>query len=465
MKKQTRAEKLANPNYVPLWKNMAWQTRGVSIGCVVVIVTTYLSIYCTNVLGLSPILVGSLLMASKIFDSFSDLAAGYIVDNTHTRFGKGRTYEPCIIGAWICTYALFCTPEKWGTTGKAVWIFIMYTLVFSVFQTMLSASETPYYIRAFRTPQAIAKVAATGGIVLSLGCMVVSMTFPIFVSQIGNTSSEWGRLVGMYAIPLALLGILRFIFVKEQMPEKAENGQEGEPVKEEKVRLKDILVMLRKNQYVWLLAVVAMVPQLIQGMAVGPYYFASVVGDMSMYSVIQMCSIVMLLFMFVFPTLMKKHSVMALTRYASFVAVVGYLLMFFAQKNIAFLVVGTILSGIATLPMSYMRPPVIMQISDYNATKGLPKMEASISAVVNFCVKIGGAIGSFLMGFLLQAGGYVGTAEVQSDSAIMMIRLSFGVIPAVIMALPIICSLLFRPLDRMNLGTGISKPAESSNAE
>lgn len=447
---RTKAEKLADPNYVPLWKNMAWQTRGISIGCVVVIVTSYLSLYCTNVLGLSPILVGSLLMASKIFDSFTDLMGGYIVDNTNTRFGKGRTYEFGIIGAWICTYALFCTPEKWGTTGKAIWIFIMYTMVFSVFQTLLAASETPYYIGAFHTPQAIAKVASTGGIVLSLGCMVVSMTFPIFVSRIGNDASAWRKLVGMYALPLALLGILRFVFVKETIPESKEGADSTKTSGEEKVSLKDIILMLRSNKFVWLLAIAAMVPQLIQGMAVGPYYFKSVVGDMSLFSIIQMCSMVMLLFMLFFPTLMKKHSVMSLNMIASVLAILGYLLLFFANKNVALLVIGTIISGIATLPTSYMRPPVIMQISKYNTMRGLPKMEASISAVINFLVKVGGALGSFLMGFLLQIGGYVGTADVQAKSAVMMIRIAFGVIPAIFMALPIICCILFKPLDKLS---------------
>ena len=448
---RTKAEKLADPSYVPFWKNMAWQTRGISIGCVVVIVTSYLSFYCTNVLGMTPMLVGSLLMFSKIFDSFTDLVAGYIVDNTNTRFGKGRTYEFSIIGAWICTYALFSTPESWGPTGKAIWVFLLYTMVFSVFQTLLAAAETPYYIRAFHTPQAIAKVAATGGIVLSLGCMVVSMTFPMFVAQIGTSAPGWRKLVAMYAFPLALLGILRFFFVKETpFPGQDETASQKENV--EKVRFKDIMVMLKSNKYVWLLAFAVMIPQLIQGMAVGTYYFGSVVGDMSKYGLIQMCSIVMLLFMFFFPTLMKKHSVMSLTMYVSVIAIFGYVLLFFAYKNIILLIIGTIISALATLPGSYMRPPIIMQISEYNVTKSLPKMEASISAVCNFFVKIGGAMGSFLMGLLLQAGGYVGTAVEQTDKAIMSIRYAYSFIPAALMIIPIICCILFRPLDRMKLG-------------
>ena len=77
-------------------------------------------------------------------------------------------------------------------------------------------------------------------------------------------------------------------------------------------------------------------------------------------------------------------------------------------------------------------------------------MEASISAVINFLVKVGGALGSFLMGFLLQIGGYVGTADVQAKSAVMMIRIAFGVIPAIFMALPIICCILFKPLDKLS---------------
>lgn len=152
--KMTREQKKADPNRVPVWKLFAWQTSPISAGAVAIIMG-YLMMYCTDVLGMSAALVGSLLMASKIFDGVTDLVAGWLVENTHSRLGKGRPYGLCLIGVWVCTYALFAVPERWSMTGKAVWLFIMYTLIYSVFQTLLNASETPYVIRVFGTAEAM----------------------------------------------------------------------------------------------------------------------------------------------------------------------------------------------------------------------------------------------------------------------------------------------------------------------
>lgn len=111
MKKQETAKKM------PKGKMVAWATRPISLGAITIIIG-FFSLYCTNTLGLSPALVGSLLMASKIFDGITDLIAGWIVDNTNTRWGKGRPYELCIIGAWICMWALFTVPENGGSSDS-----------------------------------------------------------------------------------------------------------------------------------------------------------------------------------------------------------------------------------------------------------------------------------------------------------------------------------------------------------
>lgn len=78
--------------------------------------------YCTNSLGLSPGIVGTLLLVSKLFDGFTDLIAGLIIDKTKTKYGKARPYELCILGVWICTVLLFSTPN-FGRAGKIIWVF------------------------------------------------------------------------------------------------------------------------------------------------------------------------------------------------------------------------------------------------------------------------------------------------------------------------------------------------------
>ena len=434
--------KAANPDHVPFGKLLAWQMRPISLGAVTII-TMYLSLYCTDTLGMPAALVGTLLMASKIFDGVTDIFAGWLIDNTKTKWGKARPYELSIIGVWICMYALFATSDTWSMTAKSVWIFIMYTLVFSVFSTLLNAAETPYIIRAFGTPLAVTKVSAYGGIIVTLGSMVISVSFPIVVGTMGNSVAGWRKLMAMYAIPLVCLGLLRFLFVKEENDAVEEN-------KEDRVKIKDILQVITSNKYVWLMGLACMVPQLATSLSAGTYYFTWIVGDIGQYSAIQMVSMLSLILIVLFPMLMKKYSAMQLIGAAAVIAMVGYVLCFFAGANMLLIAVGFFLSSMVTLPTSYMKAPIIMQISDYNESKGKPRMEATMAAVANFLNKIGSAFGSFLLGIMLTAGGYDGTLDVQPDGAIMMIRLLFSFVPAAIMVVVLICSIAFRPLDKFS---------------
>ena len=434
--------KAANPDHVPFGKLLAWQMRPISLGAVTII-TMYLSLYCTDTLGMPAALVGTLLMASKIFDGVTDIFAGWLIDNTKTKWGKARPYELSIIGVWICMFALFATSDTWSMTVKSIWIFIMYTLIFSVFQTLLNAAETPYIIRAFKTPLAVTKVSAYGGIIVTLGSMVISVSFPILVGTMGSSTAGWRKLIAMYAIPLVCLGLLRFLFVKEENDVVEEN-------KEDRVKIKDILQVITSNKYVWLMGLACMVPQLATSLSAGTYYFTWIVGDIGKYSAIQMVSMLSLILIILFPTLMKKFSAMQLIGAAAVIAIVGYVLCFFAGANMLLIAVGFFLSSMITLPTSYMKAPIIMQISDYNEYNGKPRMEATMAAVANFLNKIGSAFGSFLLGIMLTMGGYDGNLDAQPEGAMMMIRLLFSFVPAAIMIVVIICTIAFRPLDKFS---------------
>ena len=76
--------KVNSPDQVPFGKIVAWGTRPIALGAVTIL-TMYLSLYCTDTLKMPAALVGSLLMASKIFDGITDLLAGWLVDNTNTK--------------------------------------------------------------------------------------------------------------------------------------------------------------------------------------------------------------------------------------------------------------------------------------------------------------------------------------------------------------------------------------------
>ena len=70
-----------------------------------------------------------------------------------------------------------------------------------------------------------------------------------------------------------------------------------------------------------------------------------------------------------------------------------------------------------------------------------------MAAATNFTVKIGQALGAFLLGIILSMSGYDGALAAQPDSAIMSIRVLCSFIPAALMLLSFICAAAYRPLD------------------
>ena len=142
-------KKEKNPKAVGAGRMLAWQSRAISQGCALMAIG-FLSVYCTDTLKMNPALVGTLLVVSKLLDGFTDIIAGYLVDKTNTKWGRGRPYELCIVGVWFCTWLMFSCSPQWSTVVKSAWILCMYALVNSIFYTFLNANNTVYMVRAFR---------------------------------------------------------------------------------------------------------------------------------------------------------------------------------------------------------------------------------------------------------------------------------------------------------------------------
>lgn len=105
-------------------KLILWNSSSCSVA-LSTLVLDYATFYCTDGLQLSPALVGTLFMVSKMFDSVTDVLAGFIVDRTQTRWGKGRPYEIFMLFLWFSTWLLFSCPTSFATTAKCIWIFCM----------------------------------------------------------------------------------------------------------------------------------------------------------------------------------------------------------------------------------------------------------------------------------------------------------------------------------------------------
>ena len=426
-------------------KLLVYKSSDVTAAGISAIVLSYLTLYCTDTLGIKPAVLGSLLMVSKVFDAFTDIFSGWLVDNTHTKLGKGRPYELCIIGVTICTLGLFSASPEWSEFIKCAWIFFMYTLVFSVFTTLRSAANIPYTIRAFSNNQkVIAKVASYGGIITMSASVGISVAFPILMSKLATSAEGWTKTVAIFIIPLTIIGVMRFIFLKEDPAVDA-----GEQHK--KISIKEVIEMLKINKYIWLYACIMLCYNVTTSLGMATYYFKWIIGNTSLISVTSMFSIVLLPLMFAFPVIMRKIGTMG-DMIASFcvIGIVGYIIVFFSGSYLPGVLIGGAIGAFATLPLAYYGVLFTMKCCTYNEMKGMPRMDGSTGILSNFATKFGSAIGSALTGILLGFAGYVSGDNIsaQPDSAIVMIRVLYALIPAAFLLIILFASKAFAPLER-----------------
>lgn len=178
-KQQRKAEK------VGLGKLLLWNSSSCSVA-LSTLMLGYATFYCTDVLQLAPALVGTLFMVSKIFDSFTDVVAGFIVDRTQTRWGKGRPYEIFMLFLWLSTWLLFSCPTSFATAAKCIWIFCMYTFMNSICVTFLNANNVVYMVRAFENKEQQSKIVGYGSIFTMAGAMVFNVLFPTAMAKVGT---------------------------------------------------------------------------------------------------------------------------------------------------------------------------------------------------------------------------------------------------------------------------------------
>ena len=189
---------------------------------------------------------------------------------------------------------------------------------------------------------------------------------------------------------------------------------------------------------------------IITNLAVGAYYFKWIVGNIGMQGLLSVVSFVLVPVM-VFPVIMKKMGSMGKMIFTfSIIGVAGYVIAFFSGSWLPGVFGGYVLGQIATLPIAYYGVLFIMNICTYNEMLGMPRMDGSSAIPGNFASKLGGALGAWITGVLLSLAGYISAEGVteQPAGALMMIRIDFAIVPAILVLIIGLCCLAFSKLEK-----------------
>ena len=386
---------------MPIWYGAVWSTRGIAAAINVVLVV-YVTFYSTDLLGLNPAIIGGILLASRIIDAFTDLGFGYILDKTHTRWGKARPYEVFIILEWLFTILLFNTPQHASAAVQYVWLGFMYIMINAICATALGGIDSVYLARAFTTEQNQIKAISINGAIVMICSIAFNIVFPGFLAAGGKTLAGWSSMVISLGVVMAVLGILRFIFCKEIV--KDEPNEQSATT----------------------------------------YYFKYVYGDVSTQGTVAITTLIVVPALIVFPALAKKFGTTKLLQVCSGIGIAGIAIRSLGGTNLVTLIIGGILFGLGTMPISLMINTYLIDCMDYGEWKTGVRVEGLVASIANFASKVGAGIASGLTGLVMGLAGYDGLAEVQTASANNAIVFLYNYMPLILFCVMLVLSLMYK---------------------
>lgn len=417
---------------------LGWSSMAMSL-TVISLLLTYTTFFATDYLGIPAATVGLLFMATKIFDGFTDLIAGYLIDRTNSKWGKGRPYDLAIIGYGAFTILLFGAPQM-GFNASCVYLFLMYTLIQSVFYTFLMCNESVYMANAIDNPSDSVTLSSVKGIVSMVVGIIAGVALPQIIKNVGTTRQGWLVISLALMIPSILVGLIRFGIVKEKRQSETRT---------EKIGVKDLLKAITSNKYILLYALIIFIVNIgyNSSINVNTYYAQYILGDIGAQSVLSLANMSTIVLIAVMPALSKKLGLVKAIKVTVIIGIAGFLIRLIAPASLGVVFVSMLFSNLGFMAVITFGAAITVDCIDYGEWKTGKRSEGTIACVPSVTTKIGTAAGAAMVGLLMGMTGYDGLLTVQPDSANNMIISLASIVPAVT-SLVLLAVLHFFDLDK-----------------
>ena len=427
----------------------------------------FLPFFYSNVFGLSLADAGVLMLVTRIWDAVSDPMMGIIADRTKTRWGKYRPYLLFFALPFaVCGVLLFTTPEN----GKTVWAYVTYILMMTVYtginvpygsllNVMTADSDEKSVLSSYRM------FFAYGGSFIALFaweplCNMfdksrVAVEGAGGLASISTNPAAWQNAMMVIASCCLVLFLLCFLLTREHVRS------------ESTVSVGTDLKLLLKNKPWWLLIGAALASNLfntVRGTTTA-YFFADYIVKtvemapqwaflvsagifLSIGEIANMVGVVL-------AVPMSKHLGKKSTYMLSMAALVVLSILFFFLPAttggywamLAFQLVISVFTGVISPLVWSMYADVAdwSELKDGTASTGLIFSSASMAQ------KFGGAFGGSAVMWMLAAFGYSTVAgAVQTETAILGLRILMSWVPAAVAALSILV-VWFYPLTKKKM--------------
>lgn len=410
-------------------------------------VSTYLSIFYTDVFGLGVGAVALLMLIAKIWDGINDPMMGTIMERTHTRWGRFRPYiflgAPLLVLFTILTF----TVPGFGSTGKLIYAYITY-IGLGMAYTMTNVPYIALPVVMTRDPKEVNRLNAAQMMGMTIGQIVLNLSVLPLVTFIGKGDQAQGyqktaALLALIALPIFWAVVA---MSKEKITVKKEN--QGKVIDGLKTVFKN------KNLLLAMLYTFCNMFGILGRISVAVFFYIHCVKNYALIMVFMMMQMIVGTFVLPFaPKLIEKIG----KRNTGIISMIlqggALVLLFFGPStNIPFNFVCMIIYGLGYIAGPSGSGMMIDAINDFDDKYGF-RNDGMAFSFNGTSIKIATAIANAAFLLVMGAFGYVGGGEI-TPHVQTGINLAANLLPGIVFFVGIIPLMLYE-LDKPGYMDGV----------
>lgn len=440
----------------------------------------------TDVFGITAATAGTLLLVGRFWDAIFDPIMGVIADRTQTRWGKFRPWVLWSAIPFALLFFLAFTTPDFGDTGKVVYAYVTYILLMTIY----SVNNLPYSaLNGVMTGDVNDRTSLSSYrffLAMAAAFIVQGLTLPM-VSKFGegNAAKGWSLTIGVFSLLCVVFFLITFFSVRERI----------HPDPKQKSSPKQDFADLLKNapwKSMFTLTLFLFVTLALWGSAMF-YFFTYYVDKPQLFAFLQswglvaepgasgwwhdllnafglialedrsnvtgvgfslfnmvgmLANIIGVLFSKMLAVRFGKKAVflvgLSLTTFFTLLFIMA------SADSVGFMFLLNLLKSLAYGPTIPLLWAMMADVADYAEWKTNRRATGVVFAGIVFALKAGLGFGGAICGWLLAAYGYIPNA-VQSEEALLGIRLTGSVFPAITFAVGVFALAFYGISKKLNL--------------
>lgn len=400
----------------------------------------FLLVYYTDVAGIAAAAAGTLLVVARVFNAVTDIAAGRLVDRVRgKRWGKFRPFLMFGFVPLVLSAAVFHVPDV-DPGLKLLYAYCTYGLVCLAY----SLVNVPYgcLVGAMtRDPRQRARLAGArtiGG--LSTGAVLGFVIAPLL-----GAGGDMQQIFTILTLVFVGVGSVLYVFTGSACRE-----QSGASIP--RITLRQSIDALKSNSPLLVLCV-SSVLFVTGNSATGAaqfFYLRDVLARVDLFPVMAATQVVITLTLAVMiPRPVARWGKKAVFTAGCVLGVVGGVVVFLAPASLPALAVGGIvLAQLSSATVGILTWALIADTVEYGEWKTGVRVQGINYALLAATRKLGMGFGGGLVAYALAWGAYDGGLREQAEGALLAIRASAGLLPAILVLAAVVTMSWYRLTDR-----------------